>query len=573
MKPKVAVFDFASCEGCELQIANLEEEVIELSQLVDIVSFREVMKEHSDDYDIAFIEGSISRPIDVERLKNIRSKAKILIALGDCACTGCVNKLRNEWSVSEVKKEVYPDANSQMKNNEFFDVFPAKAVDEIVDVDFYIRGCPIRKDQFLYYVKRFLEMPPKKAIDIRFDVSSRDMQVDPRSIIQFDAQKCILCRHCHVICNDVLDVHAIGISEKGNESIISTPFDKGLDDNKCIRCGQCLVNCPVGAFSEHSSIDEIKTLCENPKNYVIVVIDPIAMASAVESLNTSEKTLRPVIKKTISAFQKLGAKKVLDFTNFMYLSIAAQGKFVREHKDMSFTSWCPSASIYVKNFYPEYKHLLHPEFEPVSLMTNILKKRYKNKNLKIILLSPCIVYKQYKNLDAVLTARELPKLLKSSEIDLDFLAAEDVEFDTEYDMPITFLRGARNDNSYSLPILEAAYMGKFNNLDSALEIKTIDDYAHSIAFDSEEGFFNALVIEDIAKVKKYMKSEIRKYNLVEFFPCLDGCLSGGGQELCTKPEILEQRKKLLKEYKGLIKGHSSFISNIIQVYEKARGDD
>jgi len=62
MKPRVAIFDFASCEGCELQIANLEEQVIDLVQAVDFVSFREVMKEHSDSHDIAFIEGSIHHP-------------------------------------------------------------------------------------------------------------------------------------------------------------------------------------------------------------------------------------------------------------------------------------------------------------------------------------------------------------------------------------------------------------------------------------------------------------------------------------------------------------------------------
>ena len=71
-KPKVAFFDFASCEGCQLQVINLEETVVDVVKLIDIVSFREAMKEHSDDYDIAIIEGSISRRIDEERLKKIR---------------------------------------------------------------------------------------------------------------------------------------------------------------------------------------------------------------------------------------------------------------------------------------------------------------------------------------------------------------------------------------------------------------------------------------------------------------------------------------------------------------------
>ena len=246
MKPKIAVFDFASCEGCELQIANLEEDILEVIDLVDIVSFREVMKEHSDDYDIAFIEGSINRPIDEERLKKIRANAKILIAYGDCACTGGMNKLRNDWDDRNNLKEVYKDAN--LEGNEFFNVFPTKKLDEIVDVDFYIRGCPVRKEQVLYYIKRFFTMPPHKNLDLRFDIVPREMEPDTRSIIHYDPQKCILCRHCDIICNDILGVHAIGVANKGNESIISTPFDKGLDNNNCISCGQCLVNCLL----EHS---------------------------------------------------------------------------------------------------------------------------------------------------------------------------------------------------------------------------------------------------------------------------------------------------------------------------------
>ncbi len=146
MKPRVAFFDFASCEGCQLQVVNLEEKILDLIDVVEVVSFREAMKEHSDEYDIAFIEGSIMRPMDEERLKKIRKNAKILVALGACACIGGVNKLRNEWSVENVKKEVY--GNADIKDNKFFDAFPTKAVDEVVEVDFYIPGCPINKVEF-----------------------------------------------------------------------------------------------------------------------------------------------------------------------------------------------------------------------------------------------------------------------------------------------------------------------------------------------------------------------------------------------------------------------------------------
>jgi len=147
MKPKVAFFDFASCEGCQLQIINLEESILDLINIVDVVSFREAMKEHADNYEIAFIEGSIVRPMDEERLKKIRERANILVALGACACIGGVNSLRNQYTAEEVKSMVYGDAD--MKDNAFFDILPeTKAVDEVVRVDYYIPGCPINRDEF-----------------------------------------------------------------------------------------------------------------------------------------------------------------------------------------------------------------------------------------------------------------------------------------------------------------------------------------------------------------------------------------------------------------------------------------
>jgi len=95
MKPKVAFFDFAGCEGDQLQVANLEEELLDLLGQVEVVSFREVMKEHSDNYDIAFIEGSCTRLQDEDRLRQIRKNAKIVVAIGSCATIGGMNSLKN----------------------------------------------------------------------------------------------------------------------------------------------------------------------------------------------------------------------------------------------------------------------------------------------------------------------------------------------------------------------------------------------------------------------------------------------------------------------------------------------
>jgi len=149
-KPRVAFFDFASCEGCQLQVLSLEDQLLDILGVIDIVTFREAMTEKSDDYDIAFIEGSITTTHDIERIKIIREKAKILIALGQCATTGGVNYLKNFQNLDEVRKYVYGDKAP------WFETIKTRPVEAVVKVDYWIYGCPINKDDFLRVVKDIL---------------------------------------------------------------------------------------------------------------------------------------------------------------------------------------------------------------------------------------------------------------------------------------------------------------------------------------------------------------------------------------------------------------------------------
>ena len=149
-KPRVAFFDFASCEGCQLQIINLEEDLLKVLEAVDVVTFREAMKEQSDDYDIAFVEGSITRKSDEERLNGIRGNAKLLIALGSCATLGAINCLKNFHEQEYVKKLVYGDKASS------YETYPSRPLKAVVPVDFEIHGCPINRDEFAMVVKALL---------------------------------------------------------------------------------------------------------------------------------------------------------------------------------------------------------------------------------------------------------------------------------------------------------------------------------------------------------------------------------------------------------------------------------
>jgi coenzyme F420-reducing hydrogenase gamma subunit len=158
-KPKVAFFDFASCEGCQLQIANLEQDVIGLAELVDIVEFREVLTGKAPAYDIAFIEGAITRDEDEERIKDVRARTKVLVALGQCAVSGGIPRLKNAYSnLDDAKKIVYGDSYNMPHLN----TYHTKAVNEVVKVDLYLPGCPINKDEFLRFVKEIsLGIMPK----------------------------------------------------------------------------------------------------------------------------------------------------------------------------------------------------------------------------------------------------------------------------------------------------------------------------------------------------------------------------------------------------------------------------
>ncbi|MFH1853108.1 MAG: NADH:ubiquinone oxidoreductase [Candidatus Neomarinimicrobiota bacterium] len=146
-KPKVAFFDFTSCEGCQLSKLNLENHILDLLEHIDIVEFREAMDDRAEEYDIAFIEGSISTPTCVERIHDIRRRTKLLVALGSCASIGGINALKNLQPIENVREAVYG------KDKYLFPTLPAMPVSAIVKVDFEIHGCPMSIPEFLTVFK------------------------------------------------------------------------------------------------------------------------------------------------------------------------------------------------------------------------------------------------------------------------------------------------------------------------------------------------------------------------------------------------------------------------------------
>lgn len=151
-KVKIAFFDFACCEGCQIELTNLGEPVfVSLLNHFEFVEFREVMKEQTTEpIDIAFIEGSFTREADRKRLENIRKRANIVVAYGSCATIGGINALKNHQQ--DYKKFVYGDAASMPH----LDSDIARPIHEAIKVDYKIHGCPINKAEFVRVVSDIL---------------------------------------------------------------------------------------------------------------------------------------------------------------------------------------------------------------------------------------------------------------------------------------------------------------------------------------------------------------------------------------------------------------------------------
>lgn len=151
-KPKVAVYKFSSCDGCQLSILNLEDELLDLAEAVEIAYFLEARNRTlPGPYDVALVEGSISTPHEAERIQEIRKDAKVLIALGTCATAGGIQALRNFHAASEYAITVYehPEYLSYLETS--------TPVSEHVKVDLEIWGCPVNKYQVLEAIAALLQ--------------------------------------------------------------------------------------------------------------------------------------------------------------------------------------------------------------------------------------------------------------------------------------------------------------------------------------------------------------------------------------------------------------------------------
>ncbi|HSQ00182.1 MAG TPA: oxidoreductase [Candidatus Dormibacteraeota bacterium] len=151
MKPRLAVAKFASCDGCQLQLLNAEDELLILTNVVDLAYFPEARRRQlPGPYDIALVEGSITTPADAERLQRLRAETRVLVTIGACATAGGVQALRNWADVEEYKRAVYPHPDW------ISSLATSTPIAAHVTVDYELWGCPVDKDQLLAVLRALL---------------------------------------------------------------------------------------------------------------------------------------------------------------------------------------------------------------------------------------------------------------------------------------------------------------------------------------------------------------------------------------------------------------------------------
>ena len=150
-KPKLAVFKFASCDGCQLSILDLEDELLAITSAIEIANFLQASRAViPGPYDVTLVEGSITTEDDRQRIKEVRAQSKFLITIGACASSGGIQALKNFQNVSSFISAVYasPEYISTLKDS--------KSISDHVPVDFELRGCPINKYQLVEVISSLL---------------------------------------------------------------------------------------------------------------------------------------------------------------------------------------------------------------------------------------------------------------------------------------------------------------------------------------------------------------------------------------------------------------------------------
>ncbi len=369
-----------------------------------------------------------------------------------------------------------------------------------------------------------------------------------------DTSKCILCGRCIEQCKKTQGLGILNFIDRGFETKVGPVFDRSFNDVNCMQCGQCITVCPVGALSEKEEIHEVIAALNDPTKVVVVQTAPAVRASLGEEFGMPIGTR--VTGKMVSALRLIGFDRVYDTNYAADLTIMEEGtEFIHRLTNKGtlplLTSCSPGWIRYMEFEYPDLIPNVSTCKSPHMMFGAILKSYFaqaKNvdpKDVYVVSIMPCTAKKEEKtrlnhtthmrDVDAVLTTRELGRLIKLYGIDFESLPDE--EFDQDMFGEYT---GAGVIFGTTGGVMEAA----LRTVTEILTKKPLDD-VNFVALRGSEGVKEAaldingtivkVAVAHSMKLAKPLLDEIRAgtspYHFIEIMGCPGGCVNGGGQSI------------------------------------------
>ncbi len=537
-KRNIGIFYLTECSGFQNVVSNFRDR---FQKIVDVISDspEESKKLNEGRINIALVAGQVTTQEDLDKLEKIRKNSKNLVAVGTCACEGMPT------AVEEYGTERNEEEKRINMKSETVTVSNPGPLSDFVEVDYFIRGCPPRGEDILYFTNKFDEEGVNKNEELEIPTIEYPNETDLDSIITLDPEKCILCRRCITICNDILGVHAIGVSERGPSSRISTSFDMSLDETDCIYCGQCISNCSVGAFDNVSNVENSLEILEDESNYTVVVIDPVALSSAFSVISDEENSFKNLLKGMISILRDMGADKVLNYRAYENLSAIAHAEALEKSDGNMIVSFCPSGNDYIEEFHSEYENNIESNISPEAFLFQDLQD-LDEEDLKVLFITPCLAQGKNQEFDSVLFARELPEFFRSQNLWVSNTIGADDSFDNDSDIGLVSPFDDDFDYAFSPYVLNIAHNIESSDSDIVSNLNSPEEGVIEYNLDGEGNTFSGLIVSKLSKIGKYLDSG-KDYDIIELTPCPKGCLTGGGQNPTVSKNIADERRNILKE--------------------------
>jgi len=414
-----------------------------------------------------------------------------------------------------------------------------------------------------------------------------------------DETKCILCKRCVAVCSTVQGMGVLGAVGRGFTSKVQPVFGKSINNVNCINCGQCIINCPVGALKEKSNVQDVWDALADPEK--VVYVQPAPAVRAVLGEEFGMKMGTPVTGKLAASLRRLGFDGIFDTDFGADVTIMEEGtellsRIQNGGKLPLFTSCCPAWVKLMEMEYPDMLDHLSSCKSPQNMTGALLKPHYAPKNnvdpKKVVVVSvmPCTAKKfesareelsvnGLQDVDITITTRELARMIKEARI--DFLHLPDEDFDPYYGestgagalfgttggvMEAAVRTVADIVNQKDIQAIEYQAVRGVKDIKTA-DVKISDDLSIKVAV--VHGGANIHTVMDAIKAGEYAN-----YQFIEFMACPGGCVNGGGQTIVSarvKEEIniCEERAKALydvDQHKTYRKSHQN--PSIIRIYDE-----